>query len=107
MRQLAQTIAWTVCCVYATIPSFWLVIHPWAEYWRSRRRSTYRVLLPVWIGMWMVAGVITAPWRYVQAYSTLWAWIPAAVLFAVGFLVYALALKRFSPKQLGGLPEVM
>jgi protein-S-isoprenylcysteine O-methyltransferase Ste14 len=107
MRLLAQTLAWAACCVYATIPSFWLVIHPWAEYWRSRQRSPYRVLLPVWIGMWIVAGVITASWRHVQFYSTLWAWVPAAALFAVGFLVYVLALKGFSAKQLGGLPEVM
>lgn len=107
MLPLAQTLAWAVCCVYATIPSFWLVIHPWAGYWRSRRRSPYRVLLPVWIGMWIVAGVVTVRWRHVQIYSTLWAWIPAGVLFSVGSLVYTLAIKGFSAKQLGGLPEVL
>ncbi len=107
MRLLAQTLAWAACCVYATIPSFWLAIHPWAEHWRARRRSPYRVLIPVWIAMWILAAAITAPWRHVQIYSTLWAWIPAVMLFAVGLLVYALSLKGFSAKQLGGLPEVM
>ena len=106
MQLLLQTLAWAVCCVYATIPSFWLLIHPWAEFWRSRRRSPYRVLLPVWFGMWIVAGLITAPWRHVHLYSTLWAWIPAVLLFTVGLLVYALSLKGFSAKQLGGMPEL-
>jgi protein-S-isoprenylcysteine O-methyltransferase Ste14 len=107
MRLLAQTLAWAACCVYATIPSFWLVIHPWAEHWRSRQRSPYRVLLPVWIAMWVVAGVATAPWRHGQVYSTLWAWIPGIALFSAGFSVYTLALKDFSAKQLGGVPEVL
>ena len=105
--RLAQSVAWSICCVYSTIPSFWLIIHPWAEYWRSQRRSPYRVLLPVWIGMWIVAGTITVPWRHVQIYSTPWTWIPAVVLLAVGFRVYRMALKSFSAKQLGGLPELM
>jgi protein-S-isoprenylcysteine O-methyltransferase Ste14 len=107
MRLLVQTLGWAVCCVYATIPSFWLVVHPWAEYWRSRRRSPYRVLLPGWIAMWMVAGAVTAPWRHVQIYTTLWTWIPAVMLFSLGFSVYARAGKGFSARQLGGLPEVL
>src|ERR1019366_2116830 len=101
MRLLVLTLGWAVCCVYATIPSFWLVIHPWAEYWRSRRRSPYLVLIPVWIGMWVVVAAITAPWRHVQVYSTLWLWIPAVLLVSTGFSVYALALRGFSSKQLG------
>ena len=107
MRLLVQALGWAVCCVYATIPSFWLVIHPWAEYWRSRRRSPYLVLIPVWIGMWVVVAAITAPWRHVHIYSTLWVWIPAVLLVSTGFSVYALALRGFSSKQLGGLPEVL
>ena len=107
MRLLAQTLAWAACCVYATIPSFWLTIHPWAEHWRARRRSPYRVLIPVWIAMWIVASAITASWRHVEIYSTLWTWIPAVALFSAGFSVYAFALRGFSAKQLGGLPEVL
>lgn len=105
--RLLQTLAWAACCVYVTIPSFWFVVHPWAEYWRSRRRSPYRVLLPAWIGMWIVAGVVTGPWRRLQIYATLGSWIPAVMLFVAGSLVYILAAKGFSAKQLGGLPEVM
>jgi hypothetical protein len=42
-----QTIAWLACVVHSTIPAFWLMIHPFADRWRARRRSPYRVLLPV------------------------------------------------------------
>ena len=102
-----RTIAWLVCVIYATIPSFWLVIHPRTDYWRSRKGSPYRVLVPLWIGMWIVLGVITSPWRNLLLYQTPWAWVPAAFLFAAGLWIYRLSGGVFSLAQLGGLPEVM
>ena len=104
---LLRGIGWLACVIYATIPSFWLVIHPRAEYWRSRQRSPYRLLVPLWTGMWAVLGVITAPWRNVVIYRTAWSWAPAAVLFAAGLWTYKRSGADFSPAQLGGVPEVM
>src|SRR6266702_146451 len=89
MTELLNLVAWLACIVYSTIPSFWLAIHPRAKYWRSRRRSPYRVLLPLWIAMWIVAGLVTATWRHVVLYSSLLPWVPAVFLFG------------------GGIPEVM
>jgi protein-S-isoprenylcysteine O-methyltransferase Ste14 len=97
---------WLACVVYSTIPLFWLMIHPFAARWRSRRRSPYRLLVPVWIGTWIAVAFFTERWRSVALYSTDWAWIPAGLLFAFGFFIYARAGKDFSAKQLGGLPEV-
>jgi protein-S-isoprenylcysteine O-methyltransferase Ste14 len=57
--------------------------------------------------MWFAAGAVTMPWRHLQIYSSLWAWLPAILLFSVGVSIYALAGKNFSAKQLGGLPEVL
>jgi protein-S-isoprenylcysteine O-methyltransferase Ste14 len=102
-----RSLGWIVCLVYATIPSFWLVIHPWAKYWRMRQRSPYRVLLPVWIAMWIAAGFITAPWRHLQLYSSPWSWVPGAALILAGFSIYARAARGFSAKQLGGIPELL
>jgi hypothetical protein len=102
-----ETIGWIACLVYATIPSFWLVIHPRAHYWRSRSHSPYRVLLPVWIAMWMVLGLGTARWRHATLYSSLWMWIPALALFLAGFSIYFQAGKNFSGKQLGHLCEML
>jgi protein-S-isoprenylcysteine O-methyltransferase Ste14 len=95
------------CLIYATIPSFWLVIHPRAHYWRSRAHSPYRVLLPLWIAMGTVLGLGTARWRHAALYSSPRMWIPALALFFAGFSLYFQAGKKFSGRQLAGLPEVM
>lgn len=106
MRELLQTIGWLACVVYSTVPAFWFMVHPFAERWRSRRRSPYRVLLPAWIGMWVIVAAITWQWRNVPLYQTQWPWIPAVLLFACGLYIYSRAGKNFSAKQLGGIPEV-
>ena len=69
MSKTLQTIGWIACIIYSTIPAFWLLIHPRADYWRARRKSPYRILLPLWIGMWVAAAVITAPWRNFLLYK--------------------------------------
>ena len=104
--QWLTLLGWIACAVYATIPSFWLLIHPWAARWRERKRSPYFVLLPVWFGMWMAAGLVTLPWRQTQLYSATWTWIPAVLLFGVGLWIYSQSGKGFSAKQLGGVPEL-
>lgn len=101
-----RTIGWLACVVYSTIPAFWLLIHPRADYWRARVRSPYRLLLPGWIGMWMVVGLITAHWRGIVLYDTAWAWIPAGALFAVGLWLYQKSKVGFSLQQLGGIAEL-
>jgi protein-S-isoprenylcysteine O-methyltransferase Ste14 len=107
MFALLRTVGWIACVVYSTIPAFWLLIHPRAEFWRSRRRSPYRILLPIWIGMWVLMGAVTAPWRSVSLYENGWAWIPAGALFCAGLALYKLSHSDFSLTQLGGLPEVL
>jgi len=92
--------------VYSTIPAFWFMIHPFAERWRMRRRSPYLLLMPAWVAMWLIMALATRPVRHVSLYSTGWMWLPAALLFATGILLYSKSGKSFSAKQLGGLPEV-
>jgi protein-S-isoprenylcysteine O-methyltransferase Ste14 len=106
MWTFLETIGWLCSIVYATIPSFWLLIHPRVDYWRLREGSPHRLLLPVWMGMWIVLGVITAPWRHVVLYSARWTWIPAIALFAAGLWFYKNSGKQFSCAQLSGLAEL-
>ena len=106
MIWLPRSAGWLACVVYATIPSFWLAIHSRAEFWRTRR-SPYRVLLPMWVTMWIVLSAFTAPARQTTLYSTPWAWIPALASFAAGFWLYSQARHQFSLRQLGGLPELV
>lgn len=103
---LLRAVGWLVCVVYSTVPLFWLMIHPRAEQLRQSSRSPYRTLLPIWIGMWIVAGLATAHWRRAVFYSAAWSWIPAVLLIAAGLALYRAAKAGFSPGQLAGLPEI-
>ena len=107
MIQWLNLCGWIACVVYSTIPGFWLLIHPRADYWRSRRRSPYLVLVPVWVATWIILGLLTWRWRRVALYSTPWTWIPAILLFSTGFWIYSQSGKHFSRAQLGGLPEIL
>lgn len=102
-----RLVGWLACVVYATIPGYWFLVHPFAEYWRSRKHSPYFALLPAWIAMWIGLGLITAPWRSIAIYSTPWSWISATALFGIGFWIYFRSSNHFSTRQLGGLPEVL
>jgi protein-S-isoprenylcysteine O-methyltransferase Ste14 len=101
-----RTLGWLACVVYSTIPLFWLMVHPRVHVWREKERSPFRVLVPAWIVMWIGVGLLTGPWREVRLYSTAWTWIPAVLLFALGFFIYSRSGAYFSWAQLGGLPEV-
>jgi protein-S-isoprenylcysteine O-methyltransferase Ste14 len=107
MTRWLNLCGWLVCIIYATIPSFWLLIHPRADYWRARKRSPYLVLLPLWIAMWILLAWLTSRWRHTTLYTTPWTWIPAISLFSTGLWIYAQSGKHFTRAQLGGLPELL
>jgi protein-S-isoprenylcysteine O-methyltransferase Ste14 len=52
-------------------------------------------------------AAITSPWRSVFFYERNWMWIPAAVLFCAGLLLYKFSHTHFTLTQLGGLPELL
>jgi len=107
MTPRLNVLSWLACVVYSTIPCFWFLVHPWAEHWRSRRRSPYLVLLPAWVAMWAGMGLITARWRQPALYASGWSWVPALLLFGVGLWLYSQSSRNFSVRLLGGLPEVV
>ncbi|MGO9125428.1 MAG: methyltransferase family protein [Terriglobales bacterium] len=107
MMQWLNPLGWLACVIYATIPCFWFLVHPWAEYWRSQRRSPYLVLLPAWAAMWIVVALLTVRWRQLALYSSGYSWLPALLLFGVGLWLYLQSSKNFSAQQLGGVPEVI
>ncbi|HEY1264149.1 MAG TPA: isoprenylcysteine carboxylmethyltransferase family protein [Terriglobales bacterium] len=106
MQSSLRIFGWWACIVYATIPSFWLLIHPRVEYWRSRRRSPYLVLLPVWMMMWVVLAAVSWRWKNVTLYDTPLTWVPALEFLAAGIGLYIGSARHFSVAQLGGLPEL-
>ena len=56
--------------------------------------------------MWVLLGIVTAPWRSILLYSTHWTYIPAAILFAAGLWIYKISAGEFSSVLLGGFPEL-
>lgn len=106
MLAVIRLLGWMACVVYSTIPAFWLTIHPFAAYWRSHQRSPHRLLIPLWMGMWIVMGAITWPWRAVVLYTRWLAWLPAIALFGCGLLIYRSAKRDFTKAQLSGIAEI-
>ncbi len=82
------------------------MVHPHVEFWRARASSPFRILLPAWIGMWIILGLATTPWRSVHFYRSPWAILPAIALFAIGIWIYRRSGVHFSLNQLSGMPEV-
>ncbi len=91
MMTILSPLGWLACVFYSTIPAFWLLIHPLAKFWRWRRTSPYRVLLPLGIALWIAFAAITFHWRNLQLYKNNLAWIPAVALLGAGVVLYKLA----------------
>jgi protein-S-isoprenylcysteine O-methyltransferase Ste14 len=60
----------------------------------------------MWIGMWVICGLVTWHWRDVELYRTPWSWIAATIIFTAGMGIYKSSGAGFSARQLGGIPEV-
>ena len=105
MRSWLETIGWLLACVYATVPSYWFLVHPLAGFWR-RRSVSLRHVGPAWPVMWVVAGAITWPWRHQALYREPLAWIPGAALILSAFYVYSQARQGFSADQVLGRAEL-
>jgi protein-S-isoprenylcysteine O-methyltransferase Ste14 len=103
--RLLLEFAWLVGIIYSTIPLFWLLVHPFADFWR-RQRSPFRVLLPAWVLLWIAVGVITWPWHFVRLYVAFWPWIAAAIFFLAGISVYRRVRTDLGAHILLGLPEL-
>ncbi len=99
-------VAWVVAAVYATIPSFWLVIHPFSRHWRARHRSPYKIFLLFWLLAILLLLGATAPWRHLRLYATSWALLPAIALALVSLFIYSRAGRSFNFSRLIGRPEL-
>jgi len=105
-RAAIDLFALLICSVYCTIPLFWLVVHSFVERWRSRGRRGFALLVPIWGGFVAAAFASMWPFRFAHPYANRLAWAGAAILFLLGFSLYAAALKGFHHSQLSGLDEL-
>jgi protein-S-isoprenylcysteine O-methyltransferase Ste14 len=101
---ILRTTGWLFSLVLSTIPCYWFLVHPRAEYWRTKAGARFRVLGPLWVAMWVATGLLTSPWRHALLYDARWPWAPAAFFLGTGFYLYSRAHLSFD--QLIGRPEV-
>ena len=66
MQAVLQTLGWLAAIVYSTVPAYWLLVHPRADFWRRLTHAPLRLLGPLWALIWVAVGLITAPWRRIS-----------------------------------------
>jgi len=98
--------AWLAGMVYASIPFYWFLIHPFSEHWQQWKKSPFRLLLPLWFLVIVVACAATWRWHAQSLYAPNVASSAIAVaLFVCGLLVYR-RIGRFGVARFAGLAEV-
>jgi methanethiol S-methyltransferase len=106
LHQLLDFTGLAICSVYATIPLFWLTVHPLIARWRSVGRRAYFALLPLWFFYALTAFVIGWRFRHVHLYISWMSWIPAVLFMLMGFVMYQAAGQSFGRAKISGLAEI-
>ncbi len=104
MQQL-RVISWLTCGIYATIPSYWMMVHPFAARWRTARYKL-TLLAPLWVGMWCIAWAASYPWREKLLYRNAGTWAAAPLLWAVSVFMYVNAGRELSLMRVIGRHEL-
>jgi protein-S-isoprenylcysteine O-methyltransferase Ste14 len=106
MYRAVLMLAWFVGTIYATIPLFWLIVHPFAELLRACRLR-YQIIIPAWFGMMAVVYFMTWPWREGVLYHAPATWLAAVFLFATAIFIYHRSHLDFSHIQVMGRSELV
>lgn len=91
--------------IYASIPCYWFIVHPFADFWR-RRRSPLQTIVALWA--LIIAALAAATWRWhsLQLYSTPLTWLVALPFFAAAILVYRRMPAQFGVANFSGQAEL-
>jgi protein-S-isoprenylcysteine O-methyltransferase Ste14 len=103
--QTLRNVAWLVCGVYATIPAYWMMVHPFAARWRTARHKL-TVLAPLWVVMWCIAWGASFPWRDTPLYLNAGMWTLAPPLWAVSIFMYVRGGGELSLRRVIGHHEL-
>jgi protein-S-isoprenylcysteine O-methyltransferase Ste14 len=100
-----RILGWLITGIYATIPSFWMAIHPFAERWRSKGYGT-KWLAPWWVLLWIIAWTISFPFRDELLYDRRWPWLISVALWTVSIYVYRSSVRTMSLNHVIGRHEI-
>jgi protein-S-isoprenylcysteine O-methyltransferase Ste14 len=102
--RILRTAAWQIAAAYATVPSLWLLIHPFSDFWR-RNRAPIKSMALLWLIMWATARWIIWPFRNLLLYSTPLTTLPGLMLIGLGFSIYC-HIGEFGFARLSGQSEM-
>jgi len=80
-------VGWLACVIYSRFPSFWLMMPTICLSMADATVALSNTGASV-DGMWVIAAIITEPWRHVRSIEHDGR-DPAAVLFICGFYLYS------------------
>lgn len=106
LARLLQDLGWLFCGVDGTIPLFWLLVHPFADYWRKRHRSPLPLLGLCWTLIWALAWLVSYPWRNALLYDWRWAWWMVIPLWTAAAILYGAAGRSLTLLRIIGRAEV-
>jgi protein-S-isoprenylcysteine O-methyltransferase Ste14 len=106
MLYVTLTVAWLLGLIYATIPAYWLTVHPFAHKWAQRKGKTFPILGLIWLVLIILAAAATARWRFETFYQTWWSLLPGGVLAALDVILLNKIGKDFGRDRLIGKNEV-
>ena len=92
--------------VYATIPLFWLTVHPMINRWRAAGRRAYLAVVPLWFVYALIAFAIGWRFRHVHLYVSWMSWVPAVLFLLMGAALYQAGRQRFEKVKIIGLAEL-
>src|SRR6185503_20891125 len=106
MLYVSLTLAWLLGLIYCSIPSYWLVVHPFADKWRARKGRIYTPLGFAWLGFIILLGLITGRWRFITLYESWWSLLPGGILFAADIYLLRKIGRDFGSDRLIGRHEL-
>jgi protein-S-isoprenylcysteine O-methyltransferase Ste14 len=103
---IALALTWVMSVIDGTIPSYWLLVHPFADWWRTRSATALKTLALVWVALWGVAAALTWPLLFRTFYRPWWTWPLGLPLWWLAFQLYRRGHESFSHDQLLGVSEL-
>ena len=101
-----QLLATLFVAIYSTLPTFWLVVHPWARRNRNAGKVPYVLALPVWALFACLAFSLAWHFHELLLYENWAAWIPGVAFILMGFAIYRRAFHDFDRNIVSGLTEL-
>jgi protein-S-isoprenylcysteine O-methyltransferase Ste14 len=106
MRTTLNALLFTIWAAYFAIPFFWLLVHPFAAFWRRRRGRTYAAFaLLLWLSFEGVFWITRDFWLR-EAFHRSWPlWLLGAALIAMEPLIVSRVESQLSGPILVGWAE--